>query len=126
MPCALMDFLHMSKNVLRDVILIVSILAVSALLFIVFFSSRSAGKSFEITVNGKLYGTYQLDKDTVIDVDGHCTVQVKDGAVSVTSSDCPGKDCVHHKPISRSGERIICLPNGIVIRITGDEVDAAI
>ncbi len=114
----------MNKNLLKNIILIAAILAVSAVLFIVFYGGRSAGASFEITVNGKLYGAYRLDTDTVIDVDGHCTVQVKDGAVSVISADCPSKDCVHHKPISKSGERIICLPNGIVIRITGDEVDA--
>lgn len=116
----------MNKPVLRNFILIASILAVSALLFIVLYSGRTAGRSFEITVNGKPYGTYTLDKDMTIDVDGHCTVEVKDGAVSVISSDCPGKDCVHHKPISITGERIICLPNGIVIRISGDGVDAVI
>lgn len=116
----------MNKYLLKNIILIAAILAVSAVLFAVFYGGRSAGASFEITVNGKLYGAYRLDTDTVIDVDGHCTVQVKDGAVSVISADCPGKDCVHHKPISKSGERIICLPNGIVIRITGDGVDALI
>ena len=116
----------MNKYLLKNIILIAAILAVSAVLFIVFYGGRSAGKSFEITVNGKLYGTYQLDVDTTINVDGHCTVEVKDGAAAVISSDCPGKDCVHHKPISMTGERIICLPNGIVIRITGDGVDALI
>ena len=116
----------MNKYLLKNIILIAAILAVSAVLFAVFYGGRSAGETFEITVNGKLYGAYRLDKDAEIDVDGHCTVQVKDGAVSVISADCPGKDCVHHKPISKSGERIICLPNGIVIRITGDGVDALI
>lgn len=116
----------MNKTVLHSVILIVSILAVSAVLFIAFNSGRTAGRSFEITVNGKPYGTYALDKDMTIDVDGHCTVEVKDGAVSVISSDCPGKDCVHHRPIKLSGERIVCLPNGVVIRVTGDGVDAVI
>ena len=116
----------MSKPVLRNIILIVSVLAVSALLFIAFYSGRSAGRSFEITVNGKLYGTYALDKDITVDVDGLCTVSVKDGAVSVIDSACSGKDCVHHKPISMSGERIVCLPNGVVIRVTGDGVDAVI
>ena len=116
----------MNKTVLRDAILIVSILAISAVLIFIFYGGRSEGASFEITVNGKVFGVYPLDKDATIDVDGHCTVSVKDGAVSVISSDCPGKDCVHHKPISMTGERIVCLPNGIVIRISGDGVDALI
>ena len=116
----------MSKPVLRNIILIVSVLAVSALLFIFLYGGRSAGSSVEITVNGKLYGTYALDRDITVDVDGLCTVSVKDGTVSVVDSTCSGKDCVHHRPISMTGERIVCLPNGVVIRITGDEVDAVI
>ena len=113
----------MNKTVFRDAILIVSILALSASLFFIFYAGRSAGISFEITVNGKLYGTYPLDTDMTIDVDGLCTVQVKNCAVSVTDSTCSGKDCVHHKPVSTAGERIICLPNGVVIRVLGEGVD---
>lgn len=107
----------------RNIILIAAALAASAVLFAVFYGGRTAGVSFEITVNGKLYGTYALDRDATVDVDGHCTVEVKNGAVSVVSSDCPGKDCVHHKPVNMSGDRIICLPNGIVIRVLGGDVD---
>ena len=116
----------MNKTVLHNVILIASVLAVSALLFILFYGGRSSGQSFEITVNGKLYGTYPLDTDATVDVDGLCTVEVKNGTVFVVDSVCKGKDCVHHKPISMTGERIVCLPNGIVIRISGDGVDALI
>lgn len=116
----------MNKTVLRDVILIVSVLAISAVLTAVFCGGKTAGQSFEITVNGKLYGTYPLDKDATIDVDGLCTVEVKNKTVSVIDSTCTGKDCVHHRPIKLSGERIVCLPNGVVIRVTGDGVDAVI
>ncbi|MBO4421828.1 MAG: NusG domain II-containing protein [Clostridia bacterium] len=113
----------MNKTVLRDVILIITLLAVSASLFLIFNAKKGAGRSFEITVNGRLYGTYPLDADRVIDVDGLCTVEVKDGSVSVTDAACPGKQCVHSRPIRKSGERIICLPQGVVIRVSG-EADA--
>lgn len=116
----------MNKTVLRDVILIASVLILSTVLFFAFYGGRSVGRSFEITVNGKLYGVYPLDADTTVDIDGLCTVEVKGGEVSVISSVCPGKDCVHHKPVKMSGERIVCLPNGIVIRVSGDGVDAVI
>ena len=113
----------MNKYLLRNIILIAASLTVSAALFIAYYSGKTAGKSFEITVNGELYGTYPLDTDTMVDVNGLCTVEVKGGCVSVTESACKGKDCVHHKPISSSGERIVCLPNGIVIRVLGEGVD---
>ena len=34
-------------------------------------------------------------------------------------SDCKGQDCVHQGSIAKSGETIICLPNKIVVEITG-------
>ena len=116
----------MNKYLLRNIILISTVLIAAVVFTLVFYSGKTAGSSFEITVNGKQYGSYPLDKDAEINVDGHCTVRVKDGQVFITESDCPGKDCVHHKPISMTGERIVCLPNGIVIRISGDGVDALI
>ena len=43
------------------------------------------------------------------------------------SSDCHNQVCVNHKPISRSGESIICLPHKVVVQIEGGkeaDVDA--
>ena len=47
------------------------------------------------------------------------TVEIADGAVNVTDSDCPGHDCQHTPPISKAGESIVCLPGQIVIQLVG-------
>ena len=47
----------------------------------------------------------------------------------VTSSNCPGGDCVRTGAIHRSGESIVCLPGRTVISLSGghaDGVDAVI
>ena len=52
-------------------------------------------------------------------------ITVSQGKVSITSSDCPGMDCVHSGAISASGRSLVCLPNGVEVRIVGrtDDVD---
>ena len=36
-------------------------------------------------------------------------------------ADCPDLICVHHKPISRQGESIVCLPHKVIVEVTGEE-----
>lgn len=46
-----------------------------------------------------------------------------DSEIEMIQSNCRDLICVHHAPISRTGENIICLPHRIVIEIIGaDEV----
>lgn len=44
---------------------------------------------------------------------------ISNGAVDVTHADCPNQICVHHSPITRTGESIVCLPNRVVITLRG-------
>ena len=36
-------------------------------------------------------------------------------------ADCPDQICVNHRPVSRNGESIICLPNEVVVSVKGGE-----
>ena len=51
------------------------------------------------------------------------TVEIRDGAVAITHSTCPGEDCVHSGKISTLGRILVCLPNGLEIRITSAKAD---
>ena len=59
-----------------------------------------------------------------IDGDYHLEIQVDSGGVCVVHSDCPGQDCVHTGRITRSGQSIVCLPEQVVIQLTGGTSDA--
>lgn len=48
-------------------------------------------------------------------------VRIENGQAYVTYADCPDKICVNTGRISRAGERIICMPAGVCIYITGGE-----
>jgi hypothetical protein len=51
------------------------------------------------------------------------TMVIENGEVYVEKATCPDLVCQNHRPISRSGEQIICLPGRVVIAITGEEAE---
>lgn len=80
-----------------------------------------------VKVNGVQRAQYPLEKDGSYTVTGYrgtqLTFSVKDGSVKMENSDCPDKICMAHRPISRAGECIVCLPNRVVLEIAGSEED---
>lgn len=88
------------------------------------------GDSVRVSVDGKLYGVYDLHEDREIEVkqNGHTNnIIIKDGVVSMASSDCANQICVNTKPISETKDSIACLPNKVLIEIesksNGGDVD---
>jgi hypothetical protein len=81
-----------------------------------------------VTVDGQAYGTYPLSGEQTIaicDSDGKetNTLVIRDGKADMTEANCPDKLCVHQKAISVEKENIVCLPNRVVVTVTGDEED---
>ena len=87
-----------------------------------------AATSAEILVDGKHYQYVDLGVDrqfTVSTDHGTNTITVKDGKIAVTEASCPDHYCMH-RGFCNTGAQIVCLPNRLVIRFTGDlEVDGA-
>ncbi|MCQ2547199.1 MAG: NusG domain II-containing protein [Clostridia bacterium] len=108
-------------DIILAVVLIVLGLAAS---YLISFGDE-LGSELKISSQGSLFGTYSLLEDQTIKVktdDGHFNrVQIRDGQVSVDAADCTGQDCVHSHAISKGGETIVCLPNKLVLEITGGE-----
>ncbi len=109
----------MKKN---DIILIGCLLLIAgvASLFYVFVNTDENAKVV-ITIDGQTYGTYLLKKDTTIDIEGKNTLRIKDGQVQMLDADCKDQICVHHKPISKAGESIICLPHKLIVTIENED-----
>ncbi len=81
-----------------------------------------------VTVDGKEYGRFPLDKDTQERIefsDGSYNILVIcDGVADMTEASCPDKICVSHRSISKKNESITCLPNKVIITIeNGKESD---
>jgi hypothetical protein len=65
-----------------------------------------------------------LGTDAVLEVRGRLgasQLEVRDGRARFTDSPCVGRLCVHAGWLSRAGQVAACLPNGVVLEITGGE-----
>lgn len=56
----------------------------------------------------------------------HCpyplTIEAEPGRIRIAESACPGGDCVHTGWACAPGQQIICLPNRLVISLSGSDL----
>ena len=76
--------------------------------------------SIQITVDGKLYGTYSLAEDQVIQIGDTNVCEIKDGEVKMTEADCRIIFVMKQPALGSAGGYIVCLPNRVVIQGEGD------
>ncbi|MCD7731994.1 MAG: NusG domain II-containing protein [Oscillospiraceae bacterium] len=111
----------MKSRLKSDLLLFVAIVLVAVAIFAITTAMKSDGKAVVITLNGSTYTEADLSKNVEIDVDGLLTVVIDGGEVYVKDSTCPDGLCERSGAISKSGESIVCLPCGVVVKITADE-----
>lgn len=66
---------------------------------------------------------YPLNTDKTISVKGNIglsEIEIKNKTARFVHSPCKNHTCILCKPINQNNEWNACLPNGIIIRITGD------
>ena len=111
----------------NDIILICSLLLVVAIIGLAVFFSGEEGASVTVTLNGKTYATYPLSIDQTVEIisgsdgQGVNILVIENGKAYVKEASCPDLICAAHRPISRSGESIACLPNRVVITVNGQD-----
>lgn len=113
----------------RDIVLaaVLLILGVTGVLIVKY--GLKSGNTADVYIDDKLVQTIDLsvDDEYTFQTDkGSNTVEVRNGAVSMKSADCPDKVCVRMGTKNRNGETITCLPHKLVIEVHGvqeQEVD---
>ena len=100
-------------------------LSIIAIIFQSFLVPYDKGERVNITVNGEPYGSYEFServKTFEIETEfGKNTVKIDKDSVWVESADCPDKLDVKMGKIDSTNQRIICLPNRLMIEISGKE-----
>lgn len=116
-----------------DIILIVLLATLGIMLTgFIYLPSKESGKQLEIRRNGEVVMKLSLSQNiekTVTDTNGNVnTFYIKDGAVTMSSSNCGDKTCVHTGSIDKAGQSIVCLPHRLVLFITAedDSTDSAV
>ena len=108
-----------------DIALIVSLLLVSLtfLLFLLPIARQASRRLYvKISVYGKEYAVCPLEEERTLAIPlggGESILKIKNGTAEIIDADCPDKLCIRQGSISRPGESIVCLPNGLIIEITG-------
>ena len=108
----------------NDVIFIVALLLIVMLAGLAIYVLRGEGNAVTVTVDGKPLATYSLSEDRTVEIltgedNGELNLLIiKDGKAYVETATCPDGICAAHKPISRDGESIVCLPHKVVITVT--------
>ncbi|MBH1941401.1 NusG domain II-containing protein [Mobilitalea sibirica] len=115
----------------QDIILIGAVLFLGLIVFIVMQITKTEGSKVKIFIDNVEYKTLDLNIDMTEKVEldnGEWNLfEIKDGKVDMLDASCPDKICVNHKDIHYNTEDITCLPNKVVLKITGgeeNEVDA--
>lgn len=112
----------------NDFILIGGMLLIAFLLFFgmkIYQSTTTKEGVVVVTVDGDVYGTYPLNEDMeekiVLEDGSYNILVIKDGKADVTDASCRDRICVDHRPVSKNGESIVCLPNKMVAGIENSE-----
>lgn len=121
------------KKIKNDIIFIAAVVLIIGVIAGIMFLFREEGASVEVSVDGKLYGTYSLSKNQTIEIrsgDKYNILVIENGKAYVSEANCPHGDtyynkCTNKKPISYTGESILCKEHRVVIEIKGDEVKDA-
>ena len=63
-------------------------------------------------------------QETVM-IDGKVTntIQVEGKTVRFSASSCPDQVCVHTGTLTRAGQTAVCLPNRVIVRLSGGETE---
>ncbi len=107
-----------------DLILLAVLLTVSIAVFFLSRNTSTPGTTVTVTIDGEVFGCWPLSENRQISIPGILgtnQLQIMNGCAFISEADCPDLICLHHSPISYSGERIVCLPNRVIVLIDKTE-----
>lgn len=101
----------------NDIIIFISVIVIAALALVIrLLTASDTANTVIITQNDEEVFKGSLYENKIITLEGN-TIEIKDGTVDMIDADCKNQICVDHKPISKNGESIICLPNKVIVEI---------
>ena len=109
-----------------DIVIALAVVLISmAGYFFTGFAAFSEEKKVIIESEGKVFAEYPMTENIIVDVKGHNKVEITPEYVRVIYADCPDKIDVRQGKISSPGSVIVCAPNKMTVRITGEsKIDA--
>lgn len=108
------------KRLRNDVILILSVVLITAVAAFLYFQMQKDGDSACVIKNGEQIAVYSLKENITVpitDENNTNVLVIENGKTYISQATCPDKICVNHRPVSKTGETIVCLPAKLVVEI---------
>jgi len=104
-----------------DRLVVGGLLAACGLLFVL-LRPGAPGREVVVERDGRVIFTAPLDRDRTVALKGPLgttRLAIRDGAACIEASPCSHKVCIGMGRIARSGELLACVPNHLLVRVTG-------
>ena len=113
------------RPVWGDVLVALIILAAAVCSLLALSKPQGDELTALVMVDGEVVWSHSLERPTGpirYEVEGEysLTLEVSPKGVRVVEASCPGEDCRRTGIISKAGQQIVCLPNRMVVTISGD------
>ena len=106
----------------RDMILAAAILLMAAAAFgISHYTRRAPAAIAQVSLDGTVVKTLDTEITVTSPNGGTNHLIVKDGEIWCSEASCPDKVCVHQGKKHLNSDTIVCLPNQMIVTITGGE-----
>lgn len=114
----------MKKPTKADFLLLAILLTAALAALLLPRLQKTESLTAEIYENGHLVQTLVLSSPEAQTVTvGHVTLRATKDGIAFIDSPCPDKRCVRYGMLTRPGETMACVPEGIVVRLRGGAVD---
>lgn len=109
----------------REIVFISIVVLLIFLLFAFAVFRKNKGRIAHVFVNNIEVKVLDIREDIVYSPPGldEVVIKVEEGKIRIEESDCKDQLCVYQGVISSTHEKIVCLPNKIVITISGGDKD---
>ena len=108
------------KRLRNDIILILIIIVVALVSAFLYFSLQTEGNCVSVIKNGNQVAVYSLKENLTVPISDEKNTNIlviENGKAYVAQATCPDQICVNHRPVSKVGETIVCLPAKLVLEI---------
>lgn len=114
------------KQKRNDLLLILALMVLAAALGGGYYRKhRAPALRAEVMVDGELVKTLELSGNQEVTIfgagGGMNRLVVEDGTIWCEEASCPDKVCIRQGKQSQDGGQIVCLPNRMFVKVTGDE-----
>lgn len=108
------------KKLRNDIILISAVILIAVISATLYFALQKSGESVAVIQGGTKVAEYSIKENITVPItEGQHTntLVIENGKAYISQANCPDKICVNHRPVSKTGETIVCLPAKLVVEI---------